>query len=172
MFGEVPAMKRITFALIIGFLLLSTGVARANTVRAGVTPEMAPGYVEVGQPFTVDIYMNNTDGMILGYSMPLAFYSPDGSIATVTHRDVGGFGPFNSISMEPDFLSIWNVLNEWTGINFDGSLADTINHTPVSMLGWSEGLGGATRFSVCFTNRRNGYFLCRFGQCPESGAAR
>ncbi|MEW5924476.1 MAG: thrombospondin type 3 repeat-containing protein, partial [Candidatus Zixiibacteriota bacterium] len=133
-------MKTKWFVLIFGLIILSAGAANANTIRAAVSPEVAPGYISVGEPFTVDIYMNNTDGLVLGYSWPLAFYSPDG-IPSITHRNVGGFGPFGSITMSADYLAYWIVLNQWTGFSFDGNLADTINHTTVSLSGWPEGLG-------------------------------
>lgn len=133
-------MKTKWLVLILGLILLSAGTANANTIRAAVSPEPAPGYISVGEPFTVDIYMNNTDGLVLGYSLPLAFYSPDGPLPII-HRNVGGLGPYGSITMAPDYTAYWIVLNQWTGFSFDGNLADTINHTTASLTGWPEGLG-------------------------------
>ncbi|PKK84949.1 MAG: hypothetical protein CVT49_01990 [candidate division Zixibacteria bacterium HGW-Zixibacteria-1] len=133
-------MKKSMLVLILGLIILSSGAAQASTIRAEASPEVAPGYISINQPFTVDIYMNNTDDWVLGYSMPFAFYSPDG-ITSVTHRNVGGFGPFSSITLSPAYLGYWAVLNQWTGFSFDGNLADTINHTAVSIAGWPSGLG-------------------------------
>ena len=96
-------MKRLFMLLPILLFILSIRT-NAAVIRADASPLLLPGLIEVGQPFTVDIYMNNNDGVdIVGYSMSLVFYSPDASISSVTHRDVGGVGPFNSVLVDPDF---------------------------------------------------------------------
>jgi len=134
-------MKR--YLLLLPLLILTLSLsADAAVIRADASPLLLPGLVEIGQPFTIDIYMNNNDGFDhTGYSLPFTIYSPDGSITSITHRDVGGYGPFNSILMNPDFESIWVVFNQWTGFNFDGTPGDTMNHTAVSLSGWPHGLG-------------------------------
>ncbi len=133
--------KAICFAIFLAVVLISSG-ADAATVRAEASPLLGPGYIEVGVPFTVDIYMHNNDGVEhYGYSMPLAFYSPDEGIINVTHRDVGGYGPYNSILMLNDFDTYWTILNQWTGFSFDGSLADTINHTVATLTAWPPDVG-------------------------------
>jgi len=135
-------MRKATLLLVVFLCLLSFSNGYSATVRAEATPLLGPGYIEVGVPFTIDLYLNNNDAMInLGYSMPFAFYSPDGSIGSVTHRDVGGEGPAGSITYSNGFGDFWSLINTWTGISFDGSLADTINHTTATLSGWPTGLG-------------------------------
>ncbi|PKK84948.1 MAG: hypothetical protein CVT49_01985 [candidate division Zixibacteria bacterium HGW-Zixibacteria-1] len=150
-------MKRYLLLLPI-LLMILTIQSQAAVISAKASPLLLPGLVEIGQPFTVDIYMNNNDGTEhLGYSMPFVFYSPQG-ITTVTHRDVGGLGPFNSITMSPSFLSYWSVLNQWTGFNFDGNLGDTINHTAVSISGWPFGLGEQKNIQFALQINQEGIF--------------
>jgi len=135
-------MKRFLFLLFL-VVIFAAGHAEATTIRAEVSPLLLPGLVQVGAPFTVDLYMNNNDAVYqLAYSMPFAFYSPDGSIIDVTHRSVtDGVGPSNSILFQNGFGNYWTIMNEWAGFGWDGALPDTINHTAASSSGWPPGLG-------------------------------
>ncbi len=135
-------MKRIILPLILLAILLVGTSSHAATIRAEASPLLGPGYIELGVPFTIDLYMNNNDGSEhVGYSMPLAFYSPDNSLINIVHRDVGGEASTGSIVYQNDFDSYWTILNEWFEFGWDGSLPDTINHTVATLTGWPPGLG-------------------------------
>jgi len=145
-------MKRIVFPIAVLLLVLVGGSADAATVRAEATPQFLPGYIEPGTPFTIDLYMNNDDGVeMVGYSMPFALYSPDASITNIIHRNVGGFSadsiPYgvsyndSSILMLNGFDGYWTLINKWFGFGWNGVLPDTINHSTATMTGWPSGLG-------------------------------
>lgn len=161
-------MKRYLFIFVI-ILCLGAGQANAASVRAEASPLLLPGLVEIGVPFTVDIYMNNNDGFDhTGYSIPFAFYSPDGSIISVTHRNVSGFEVFDwrvqeavydsSILMLNGFDTLWAVFNQWTGFSWDGALPDTINNTAASVSGWAHGLGEKLYLQFAFEIDQEGTF--------------
>jgi len=161
-------MKRLFMLLPILLFILSIRT-NAAVIRADASPLLLPGLIEVGQPFTVDIYMNNNDGVdIVGYSMSLVFYSPDASISSVTHRDVGGVGPFNSVLVDPDFNSIWTVWNQWTAFNFDGNLGDTINYTVATTSGWVHGLGEQLYIQFAMQINEEGTFCIDSTNVPNT----
>jgi len=160
-------MKRYLLLLPV-LLLVMTMQANAAVIRAEASPLLLPGLVEIGQPFTIDIYMDNNDGVEhLGYSMPFTLYSPDNSITNVTHRDVGGYGPFGSIYMAPEFEGYWAILNQWTPFSFDGSLADTINHTVAALNGWPPGLGEQLNLQFALQIDQEGTFCIDSVSVPD-----
>jgi hypothetical protein len=135
-------MKKLTGYALIFLCVLTFAETDAVTVRPEASPLLGPGYIEKGIPFTIDIYMNNNDGEEnVGYSMPFTFYSPDNSITTITHRNVGGVGPHLSILYLNDFDTFWTMMDMWTDFGFDGNLPDTINHTTATLTGWPPDLG-------------------------------
>lgn len=160
--------KTLSLTILI-FLLFCSLSAEAGTIRAEASPELAPGYLKRGDDFTIDIYMNNNDGAsVLGYSMPFAFYSPDGSITNVIHRDVGGYGDMGSILMVNGFDSYWAILNQWTWIDGDGILADTVNHTTASLSGWPPGLGEQLYIQFAFRIDEEGTFCIDSVSVPNT----
>ncbi|UCD94291.1 MAG: hypothetical protein JSU69_11095, partial [Candidatus Zixiibacteriota bacterium] len=135
-------MKAVALLLAVGLILFSFEVIEANTMRAGASPQIAPDTLEIGVPFTVDIYKDNTDGWVMGYSWPVCFYSPDQSITTAAHLKVEGGYSANipetwplvslndsSILMIDGYENYWTVWNIWYGFGWDGNLPDTLNHT-------------------------------------------
>jgi len=85
-------MKNRLLLIVIFIALLFTGQSEAVTIRAEASPQIEPGVIQVGSPFTVDIYLENNDGFDhVGYSWPLCFYSPDQSITNVIHRNVQSY---------------------------------------------------------------------------------
>jgi len=112
------------------------------SLRATVSPVMLSDTILLNTDFYINIHMNNNSGNeIAGYSMPLAFYSPDGSITEITHRDVGEYGPYGSIVLQNGFDTLWDLANTLLDFSWDGSLPDTINHTCASLNGWPSSLG-------------------------------
>ncbi|MEW5925771.1 MAG: hypothetical protein AB1746_17460, partial [Candidatus Zixiibacteriota bacterium] len=127
-------------------IILSFGQANATNVTAKVSPEISPNTVMVGEPFTVDIYMQNDFGELIGASIPLFFYSPDGSITNVTHRNIHGQRIFewrtqsyttdSSIFQTATWTGYWLIMKDWFGFSWDGVFPDTINFTGASLTGW------------------------------------
>lgn len=128
-----------------GFLVMFAvpHFVHSMTMRAAVSPVVAPDTVMAGVPFSIDIYMNNNDFTRFGHSFTLVLYSPDASIYGVTHQDVAGQGAFHSV----EYLSIfqlWDIFNQLTGFSWDGVLPDSINHSALgnrSCSPWPSNLG-------------------------------
>jgi PKD repeat protein len=100
-----------------------------------VSPKLPGGVIKVNEPFTLDIYVNNTTNETLsGFIMPLSLYSPDGSIQQIIHRNVGGAGPAQDVLLLNGFGSggYFELLNQVRGWSWDGLLPDTIGHVAVS----------------------------------------
>jgi hypothetical protein len=163
-------MKRYLFPLLM-ILAIAVGQSDAATIRADASPLLAPGLIEVGAPFTVDIYMNNNDGVDhMGYSMPLVFYSPDESITNTQHRNVQGYSagipgtwPLvllndSSILILNNFEMYWNFWNAFYGFDWDGILPDTLNHTAASTGGWPPGLGEQLNIQMAYQIDEEGTF--------------
>jgi len=162
-------MKRIVLFLMVLSLVILSGSANAMTVRAEASPELLPGLIEIGQPFVIEIYMNNNDtvwgenpvsGYRLSYSMPFAFYSPDESIANISHIDVGGFGASGNIEILNNFQSYFGMLwliSEWS---YDGSLPDSLNFTGIGSqsTGWPYDLGELPYLRFNFQGNEEGTF--------------
>jgi hypothetical protein len=152
------------------FLLIITAFNQlwAGYMRAGANPELEQGVIQVGTPFTIDIYMNNNDDSTYGHSWPLVFYSPDGSIGSVIHNNVSGFSAeafpsgvsYNdsSILVNDTYNSYWTMLNMWFGFSWDGQLPDTINHTTATLDGWPDGLGEVLNARFAFIINEGGIF--------------
>jgi len=151
--------------LMLGIAVLATLVggqafAQVNVpIRVEAVPELAPGYIQRGQDFTLDFYMNQNSGATcLGYSMTYELNSPDGNVVNIVHRDIGGNTsqiPDGSILLLNGFQQaaaygdsvFWNAANTLLLNSWDGVLPDTFNHTTIAlplmppMPGWpSEGV--------------------------------
>jgi len=103
-----------------------------------VSPRSPGGVILVNTPVTIDIYMNNDyDSSLMACAMPLALYSPDGSIEDIVHRDVDGYGPAKDILLLNGFQpgGYWNILNLVQGWSWDGLLPDTIAFVGASSTG-------------------------------------
>ncbi|MFH2035170.1 MAG: hypothetical protein ABIJ45_02105, partial [Candidatus Zixiibacteriota bacterium] len=111
-------MRKAALLFVVFLMLLSFSNGYSSAMRTEATPLLGPGYIEVGVPFTIDIYMNNDDFDVYGYSWPLIFYSPDLSISTVIHRNVSGYSVYDlstglfttdsSILMPNGFDTVWS----------------------------------------------------------------
>jgi len=127
-------------------------------IRVEANPELAPGYIEQYQDFTLDFYMTQNSGATcLGFSMTYALHSPDGTVQNITHRNIGGNTaqiPDGSILLLNGFQNaaqygdsvFWNAANTLVLNSWDGVLPDTFNYTTIAlplmppMPGWpSEG---------------------------------
>ena len=162
-------MKRAYLCLMVFSLVILSGPANAMTVRAEASPELLPGLLEIGQPFVIEIYMNNNDtvwgenpvnGYRLSCSMPFAFYSPDASIANITHIDVSGSGPTGNIEILNGFEAFWGtfwLISPWS---YDGSLPDSINFTGIgsAATGWPYDLGELPYYRFHFQGDEEGTF--------------
>jgi hypothetical protein len=104
------------------------------------------GKIQVGEVFEVIIEGYNDWNLLYGPSIPLYFYSPNDSIVTITHNDVGGLDltdgrslaaiPDGSITELNGWDTIWAMLKDYFGFSWDGTLPDTMNFTGISMNGW------------------------------------
>jgi hypothetical protein len=162
-------MKRAFLILMIFALIVLSGPANAMTVRAEASPELLPGLIEVGQPFIIEIYMNNNDtvwgenpvnGYRLSYSMPFSFYSSNGSISNITHIDVGGIGPTGNIEVLNNFETFWGMLWFPSYWSYDGTLPDSLNFTGIGSqaTGWPYNLGELPYFRFHFQGDEEGTF--------------
>lgn len=127
-------MKRIgTILLGLIFVMLASSVSYADLAITAESPEASGGEIAGGAPFTVNLFWDYTQASgsytMDGVTFGVHFYSPDGSIKNISHRDVGGDGPFNSIT----FSDYWTTeFTTVTQINFDqdyswdGTLDDTV----------------------------------------------
>jgi hypothetical protein len=159
-----------TFPLLAALLIfLLAGQAGATSIRAEASPLLLPGLIEVNQPFTVDIYLNNTDAEQYGYSMSFVFYSPDQSIANVVHRNVHGYSgktievppvsyEDSSILLVNNFETLWDLMNDFWAWSWDGTLPDTINHTTATMGAWPVEWGDMMGIQYAFISNTEGNF--------------
>jgi len=134
------------------------------SVRADISPQVAPDTIGLGIPFYVDIYMNNNSDIVInGFSMPLVFFSPDQSVTMITHVDDGGEGPYGNIltlnGFEQDGYFDWDEfypINTWS---WDGNLPDTFCFQPITMTtGWPSGLGEQIYIRFYFEIEEEGIF--------------
>jgi len=133
-------------------------------IRAEAEPSYTGNTVYVNEPFNIGLYMNHfstEDVNRLGMSIPLKFYSPDNSITSVIHNDIGGYGPFNSIEElngfdEDDENEFWEMLNQFETSEFDGYLPDVINYTIAGSAGLPSGLGDQLYFQFNLTIEQEG----------------
>ncbi len=121
-------------------VLFWAGMASAANIliHAEAEPEIAPGFIQVGEDFTIDIYMQNTSGTnCLGFSATWELAGSNG-LTNIIHRDIGGqtsLGSDGSVLMLNGFgvFEYWTVLNLMRLDSWDGSLPDTVNHTTAGL---------------------------------------
>jgi len=139
-------MRRIWLLTALVFLsVLTFGQANASKIFTTVSPEVGPDTVMVGEPFTIDLQVIPDNAELAGGSIPLFFYSPDGSIENVVHRNVSGVpmadgrtgAPIydSSITMTTEWANTFVIFKDWFGFSWDGSLPDTLNHTIAAIFG-------------------------------------
>jgi len=102
--------------------------------------------IYAGSPFYVDIYMENNYSEMCVISMPLSFYSPDGSIEDIDHLNISGQVIYDwwvkdtirdsSINQSQTWSDYWIITNDWYGFSWDGALPDTINYSGTTIFGW------------------------------------
>nr|MBN2277210.1 tandem-95 repeat protein [candidate division Zixibacteria bacterium] len=137
---------RLLYLAVTCLVFLIAGQAGASSITAKISPEYAPNTVIKGDPFFVDIYLQNEYFEQVGLSIPFYFYSPDGSISNVTHRNVQGSVVFDwrlqdtlrdsSITTKNGWMDYWLIIKQFYGFSWDGALPDTINFTGASVFGW------------------------------------
>ncbi|MBN2226509.1 MAG: BACON domain-containing protein [candidate division Zixibacteria bacterium] len=151
------------YAVLTLFLLalMAVGEVQAGNViiRTEANPELAPGYIKKNQDFTLDFYMTQSSGSTcFGFSATYGLYSPDASITSIVHRNIGGdpaqipdgsillMNGFQKAAVPGDSI-FWNASNNFRLDSWDGVLPDTINHTTIALPltpplpGWpSEGI--------------------------------
>jgi hypothetical protein len=134
-------MKQLYCLLAVLLILFAGSTVHAMTIRAEASPAISPDTIAAGNFVTVDIYMNNDDGFIrYGVTTPFVFYSPDGSITNVVHKDIGGYGPSSSIWLDPAFVSYFNLGQFFEELSWDGVLPDTLGTAYVGINGMPSGL--------------------------------
>ncbi len=135
---------------LICFVALSWGQqAQAVDFSAQATNLYANDTIIVGDTFSIELYGYNDFGVIVGGSMNMVFYSPDGSISNIQHRNVGE----KNVAQVP-FGATWEdssamTYNSWdTYFNFlnffyskapdgwDGVLPDSVNWSGAGLNGW------------------------------------
>jgi len=152
-------MKHLYCLFAVLLIFLAFGNTSAMTVRAGASPLIAGDTIASGEYVTVDIYLNNDDGFTRnGVSMPFVFYSPDGSITNVVHKDVGGYGPSGSIWIDPTFASFFNLVILFEELSWDGVLPDTIGSAFAGITGYQSGLGEQLYIKFSFEINQTGTF--------------
>jgi len=161
--------KNLVAIAMVCLLFLVVGQTNAMTIRAEAAPLWAPDTIALGTPFTVGIYMNNTDslpaaihadGYRMAYSTPFAFYSPDGSINAITHTNVGGDGPTSNINILNGFNAFWGMMWWPSYWSYDGALPDSLNFTGIgnAYSGWPFDLGEQEYIQFNFQSDETGTF--------------
>ncbi len=135
-------MKRNGIVLLIGFLtFLLCGAANAGMVFTAQSPEDVGGEIPGGNPFTIDIHIDYTGASILsGLTFGVQLYSDDGTIATVTHRNVGGPAVgYPSITYSSEWLTAFggviNQVNKEEVYGFNGTLPDSAWFFALAIIG-------------------------------------
>ncbi|UCD95386.1 MAG: T9SS type A sorting domain-containing protein [Candidatus Zixiibacteriota bacterium] len=152
-------MKHYRIVLMLASLLaLSYGAVSASDISAWATNEIG-GKIHVGDTFSVELRFYNDDGFGRATaSIPLYFYSPNGSIANVVHYTVRTDSAFlvpdwrtpypqdttyDSSIVEYDTwagMASWPLFHQYSGFSWDGVLPDTINGTFSGITGgWPPG---------------------------------
>ncbi len=145
-------MKPILFGLLAAFLAFN--VAHADLSVTPQIPEASGGSVPLGTPFSVELIFNYTqpEGISLGGgAYGIGFYSPDGSIADVGHRNTGGSGLDGSIEFSSTWSSAFSLYNDFVPpINYDGVLPDAVYNTFISLGGLVPNTGPQTHVTFRF----------------------
>jgi hypothetical protein len=135
-------MKRNGIVLLIGFLtFLLCGAAHAGMVFTAQSPEDVAGEIPGGNPFTIDIHVDYTGVSVLsGLTFGVHLYSDDGTIATVTHRDVGGpVAGYPNITYSAEWITAYGAILNQVNFNqvygFNGSLPDSAYFVGLSLVG-------------------------------------
>ncbi len=141
-------MKIKTFVLGIFLAVAMIGNTHALTFRVEASRVAPPDTIVQCVPFSIDIYMNNNDAVRYGHQMTFSFYSPDASITTATHYDVGATGPFGSIE-----IPVFEDEASTTHMSWDNNLPDTISKMGVYYdicTGWPNDLGEQLHYRFHF----------------------
>lgn len=161
--------------LLPGLLLLIMPIVSANaiTMKAVVSPQIAPNTVQPGVPFTIDLYINNTDAERFSHSLPLVLFSPDNSITHITHYNVGATGSTESIELLNIFdgTTYGSSFADIFEFSWDGILPDTINHTALAGFSetgtWGNSLGNQVNLRFHVQIDQTGIFCIDSVHYPE-----
>jgi len=163
--------KHLLMALLLPALLAMS--ADAITMKAVASPQIAPNTVEPGVPFTVDVFINNTEVERFSHSLPLVFFSPDNSITQITHYDAGAMGSTGSIELLNifDATTYGSSFTEIFEFSWDGNLPDTVNHTALAGFSttgeWSNDLGNQVNIRFHIVIDQTGTFCIDSAHHPE-----
>jgi hypothetical protein len=172
-------MKRLSLLLALSFVLLSFGLANAQSVISfSVSVEKAGGgsatfihpadlneYYLGNTPVKMILSMGNNGADQAGYSQTHKFYAAsDITGATevagnVTWNDGGGAaqawdnpeGSIVGLNGWEDKSTYYGLINEIVVHSWDGNLPDTVNHTTASTTGWPSGDPELPRFEFYFS---------------------
>jgi len=156
-------MRRSWIAFIlVAFIVFAFAQANASiSMKFEASPVQGDGSIKVNDTVLFGAYLYNDWNVALAYSLPLVFYSPNGSITQMPHvqineldssaviipEDGGGFWYDSSIHVESSWNNLWYVFFNFAGLDWDGVLPDTINATGSGMSGWNTGPDTLLRFS-------------------------
>jgi hypothetical protein len=145
-------MKRNGIILIAAAVIAFAGQAFAGFPVTASSPQASGGTIDGSSPFTIDIYMNNNGTAdVTGFGFSVGFTSPDGSIANITHVDVGGDAEMPSVQYLNSFSSYFAFIMHVGSATFlDGTLPDYVNFTTAGTAGMPPGLGSRAyiRFNI------------------------
>jgi len=176
-------MKKNWYVIALVALLLLAAVpsfAQNLQIRATCADTAGTGYITAGSDFTVVIELFNAYGDFGGGSVPLTVYSPDG--ATLSQRNVAG-KPVVDFRTSPSAYytdsciesingwdGIFNLLNDYYGFSWDGSLPDTMNWSGITMGAFGVDADYVGRFQFNFTAGMTDGDIC-VDSCSLPGAA-
>ncbi len=114
--------------IIIALLLILCGEVHADLICSAFSPEASSGIIPEASDFTIEIWIDNTTPGedLLGGSFTFYLYSPDASISTISHRNVGGLLSTQSLEYINNFESYFNFLIMELEDGWNGSLPDTV----------------------------------------------
>jgi len=146
MYKSAIVLLSILFVLITGDL----SFAEDLYIRAE-SPQAVEGEIDGSQDFQVDLVMDYVGSEDMsGLEFGIYFSSPDNTLENVIHRDVGGYGPLNSITYSQEWLNIFSIFNQVNlGLEygFNGTLPDSVYHTFIGLYGYSPGQGEQTQIT-------------------------
>ncbi len=121
----------ILLAIALSLLLVINVSAQTNFTVSAECPQALNGDIELSTDFSIDIFMDNQIDPAenwCGGGFTFIFYSPDVSITSITHVDVGGEGSSNSIEYLNGYTTMFNNFQGIVEFGWDnGTLPDSIN---------------------------------------------
>ncbi len=152
-------MKYRQIFLVTLMVLLWAAPSYAGYVRAEGYPLVSPGVLPQGDVF-IDLYMDNGSDGWLGVGVPFSIYSPNGSITSVIHRNVGGYYDDGSFVLENGFqpgtgtyFRFIALIGAWS---WDGALPDTFCYVGIGDNPVPPGIGEHRYIRIALTIGQEG----------------